>query len=303
MRDLLRVLVTVRGAAVILWVVAAIPAIVSEFFSWMSAPYGDVLRHCYNASVLAAGLWVLFALGIVALLLPGPLGVTVSRILLPANAVATLWSVVASDDRSWTGHGLALLAGFAVAVTVMLPVWGDAAVDAGSYGDERRFLLRPPGPVLIALVAPTWAVSVAGATVGPLLLADRRWVLGTAISVVGIPLAVLAGHTLYRLARRWLVFVPAGLVVHDHLVVAQPLPLTRRDIVSIGPATADTTARDLTAQAFGLALELSLAGPVAATVVMGRGKHDDVGVTSILVSPSLPAEVMATASKRGIAVT
>ena len=142
---------------------------------------------------------------------------------------------------------------------------------------------------------------MAGATAGPLLLAHRRWTAGAVITAVGLPVAALAAHTLFRLARRWLVFVPNGLVVHDHLAVAEPLPLGRRSIASIGPALAGTTAADLTAQAFGMALEMRLAG------AGGRPAWSPAGTAArrarspaLLMSPSRPAAVLATAERRGI---
>ena len=193
-----------------------------------------------------------------------------------------------------------LVAAPAAVTLVLQPGYAEAQVDAGSYGDERRFLLRPPGPILIALVLPVWALSVAGTAAGPLLLAHRRWTAGAAVTAVGLPVAALAAHTLFRLARRWLVFVPNGLVVLDHLAVAEPLPLGRRGIASIGPAPAGTAATDLTAQAFGMALELRLAGPVAASVVTGRNRSETRPLTALLVSPSRPAAVLATAERRGI---
>ena len=145
-----------------------------------------------------------------------------------------------------------------------------------------------------------WAVAVAGAAAGPLLLADRGWGAGITAAAVGLGVAAFAAHTLYRLARRWLVFVPNGLVVHDHLAVVEPLPLSRRGIASIGPARAGTDATDLTAQAFGMALELRLAEPVTAGVMTGRNRSEQHALTNMLVSPSRPAAVLATAERRGL---
>ena len=254
-------------------------------------------------TAVTAGLWLAYGIVLVALLLPGARPLTVVRIGVPAGGlelVASLGHALEGSLNPFTIVGL--VAVLAAVNLVLQPGYAEAQVDAASYGDERRFLLRPPGPILIALVLPVWAVSVAGAIAGPLLLAHRHWTTGTMITVVGLPVAAFAAHTLFRLARRWLVFVPNGLVVHDHLAVAEPLPLGRRSIASIGPARADTPADDLTAQAFGMALELRLAEPVAASVVTGRNRSETRSLTALLVSPSRPAAVLATAERRGINV-
>jgi len=301
----MRAVFSVRGAAVALWVLAAAPALASPLSPALSSPYGDMLHDADSVfrGAVTAGLWVVFAVTGVVLLLPGAVALTVGRVVVPANAAASLVAAGLAEGRSWAGHSVTVVAAAAAAVAVLMPAFGQAVVDAGGYGDERRFLLRPPGPALIAGIAPAWAVAAAGAATGPLLLADRRWLAGAATAAVGLPAAGLAGRALFRLARRWLVFVPAGVVMHDHMTVTQPIPLPRRGIASIGPAPADTAATDLTAQAFGLALEMRLKAPVTAAVVTGRGQSRDLSVTSVLVSPSRPAAVMATAAKRGIAIS
>ena len=301
----MRAVPTVRGAVVVLWVLTAVPAAAGQALPALSSPYGDALHGTAAefSAFASAGLWAAFtAIGAV-LLLPGAFALTAARIAVPANAVATLWAAYASDDRSWAGHGLALAAGLAAAVAVMLPAFGEAMVDAGSYGDEHRFLLRPPGPVMVAMIVPMWVVAVAGSVTGPLLLADRRWTVGVVAAAAGMPAAALAVRSLHRLARRWLVFVPKGMVIRDHMAVAQPLPVSRRGITCIGPAPTDTDAVDLTVQAFGMALELRLSEPVSAYVVSSRGKGRELSVATALISPSRPAAVMATAVRRGIAIS
>ena len=253
-------------------------------------------------TTVTVALWLAYAVVLAALLAPGARAATVARIAMPAGAlqlwVAAAGSAGASDPVALIG----LVASLLGTGLVLLPAYVEAHVDAASYGDERRFLLRPPGPVLIALVVPMWAVSVAGVAVGPLLLAGRGWTAGIVAAAVGLPAAAFAAHTLHLLARRWLVFVPDGVVVHDHLAVAEPMPLRRRAIVSIGPARAGTAAADLTAQAFGMALELRLNEPVKAGVVTGRDRSEERSLTALLVSPSRPAAVLATAERRGLQI-
>ena len=254
-------------------------------------------------TTVTVALWLAYGVVLVALLLPGARALTVVRIGVPAGALE-LTTGACYPDGGFHGLGLLHFVGLMAAVgctgLVMASAYAEAQVDASSYGDERRFLLRPPGPVIVALVVPMWAVAVAGVAVGPLLLADRGWAAGIVAAAVGLPAAAFSAHTLFRLAWRWLVFVPNGLVVHDHLAVAEPLPLGRRSVASIGPARADTTAADLTGQAFGMALELRLTEPVRASVMTGRNRSEQRSLTALLVSPSRPAAVLATAERRGI---
>ena len=291
-----RAALALRAGAVAAWLGVAAGAWFGDLILPALQPDASAGR-----TAVTAGLWLAYGVVLVALLLPGPRPLTVVRIGVPAGAlelVASLGDALEGSLNPFTIVGL--VAALAAVNLVLQPAYAEAQVDAASYGDERRFLLRPPGPVIVALVVPMWAVAVAGVAVGPLLLADRGWAAGIVAAAVGLPAAAFAAHTLFRLARRWLVFVPNGLVVHDHLAVAEPLPLGRRGIASIGPARAGTAADDLTAQAFGMALELRLAGPVAASVVTGRNRSETRPLTALLVSPSRPAAVLATAERRGI---
>ena len=295
-----RAVLSARGAAVAAWLPVAAGSLYADALASASDDAGF-------RSAVSAGLWGVFAAALAAMVLPGPLALTAVRVAVPANLAASVWALAVIDDRMWLGHGVALAAAAVAVVAVLHPAFGDAVTDASSYGAERRFLLRAPGPVLLTLVAPMWLLTCAGAAAGPLLLADRRWAAGAAATLIGWPAALLAGRALHRLARRWLVFVPAGLVVHDHLTLAQPVLLTRSEIASVGPAPSDTEdtadTADLTAAALGLALEVRLAGPAELPVVAGRRREKARAVNALLVSPSLPARVLAAAGDRGIPLT
>ena len=139
-------------------------------------------------------MWLAFALVLAALLLPGPRALTVARIGVPAGALElALAAASLSDPVAVVGHLFCVVG----TLIVFHPAYAEAQVDAASYGDERRFLLRPPGPVIVALVLPMGAVTVAGVAVGPLLLADRGWPAGIVAAAIGLPVAAFAAHTLY----------------------------------------------------------------------------------------------------------
>ena len=60
----------------------------------------------------------------------------------------------------------------------------------------------------------------------------------------------------HKLSRRWFVLVPTGVVVHDHLVLAETLMMRRNEVVGLRLAPADTEALDLTGPAAGHAVEV-----------------------------------------------
>ena len=282
----------VRAGAVAAWLAIGVAALLGDLIHPALRPDGGAA----HATVIVA-MWLAYVLVLAATVLPGPRALTVVRIGLPAGVL-----LVALAPSYEPAVVVGLAAGLLGALVVVQPAYAEAQVDASSYGDERRFLLRPPAPVIGALVAPLWGISVAGVAAGPLLLADRGWAAGIVAAAVGLPAAAFAAHSLFRLALRWLVFVPNGLVVHDHLAVAEPLPLGRRSVAAIGPARADTTATDLTAHAFGMALELRLNKPVKAGVRTGRNRSEERSLTALLVSPSRPAAALATAERRGLMI-
>jgi hypothetical protein len=287
-----RTALMVRAGVVGAWLAVGVLAFFGDLVHTALRPDDDAAQ----ATVIVA-MWLGYALVLAALVLPGPRALTVARIGVPAGTLELALAAAEASDPAAVVGNLACVVGTLVAFH---PVYAEAQVDAASYGDERRFLLRPPGPVIVALVVPMGAVAVAGMAAGPLLLAGRGWPAGIVAAAFGLPAAAFAAHTLCRLARRWLVFVPNGLVLHDHLAVAEPLPLSRRGIDSIGPARAGSAAVDLTAQAFGMALELRLSQPVKAGVMTGRIRSEERSLAAMLVSPSRPAAVLATAERRGL---
>ncbi|NDH10643.1 MAG: hypothetical protein EBY44_02705 [Actinobacteria bacterium] len=178
----------------------------------------------------------------------------------------------------------------------------DRFLDGVSYGDERRFALRAPGPVLVVALIPSVLIVIVGLTAGPLLLADERWVGGAIVTVVGFGVAWFPLNALHRLTNRFLVFVPNGLVVHDPTQLREPVLFVKREIAGLAPAPADTTAKDITAAALGLALELRFATATELSFVSGRTTTDNETVRSVLIAPTRPTAVMATALERGITI-
>jgi hypothetical protein len=250
--------------------------------------------------VASVGLWLAWTAAFAASLVPRTVSLTAVRIVMPAAVPVLAWAVAVTREGGVRIDGLIGL-GTAVAVTVLVlsAVVGDAFVNGSSYGDERRLPLRPPATLLAGPVPLAWAACLAGASTGPLLLAAGRWVAGIPATAVGFAVVALAVRALHGLARRWLVLVPAGVVVHDPLTLAEPVLCTRRLIRRIAPAPAGSDATDLTAGALGLALQIELTEPLPAT---GTRPAATMELASFLVAPSRPGEVLRAAHARRLPV-
>jgi len=243
------------------------------------------------------GLWGLWALGVVATFIPLPVTLTFFRALAPAAVAAAIWAAVAAGV---SGEVILALAVTLLAAGIALSPWiGGYFVNGASYGEERRLPLRPPLPVLVGPLPLAWIAAVAGVVAGPLLLADRRWVVGGIVTVIGLPLAAAAARSLYALARRFLVFVPAGFVLHDTSTLIDPVLFRRESVHFIGPALDGTDAHDATLGAGGLALEVSFVEPTKLPKRRGRNDADVLDVQALLISPTQPGEVLAEAERRG----
>lgn len=198
--------------------------------AWLALPFaaGDLLASAlsdYEPSLRAAcsvGLWAVWA--VVALLcwLPHNVTLTLLRIWMPVGLAVVCWAWLATGGESGGGWAdtlpAAVTAGVAAAICLS-PAIGGAYVGALDYPSERRFLLRPPVALLLGPIFLAWALAVGGVLVGPLLLADGRWLAGGIALAIGWPLALQAHLSFVMLSRRWLVFVPAGIVVCDTLAL------------------------------------------------------------------------------------
>ena len=218
------------------------------------------------------------------------------------TAVGTTAAVVAA---AVAGHPSALAAGWAVVALTwcFAPAFGAHCVNGPAYPNERRYLLRAPGPLLAGPLALAWALAAGGACAGPLLLGARQWVAGSLAAAVGLPVSVVLVRALHNLSRRWAVFVPAGMVLHDPLTLLDPVLMRRQTIAVLRPAPADSDALDLTQRAPGLALETALTEAVSLTPVRpGQRLGDPRPVTKLLFTPTRPGAVLADARSRRIKV-
>jgi hypothetical protein len=255
----------------------------------------DAIR--WAVRIGAVGTW---AAVMVALAVPATVSLTVARMLVPfAPLAAAIDAVAGSPANRWAPL---LAAGVAVAGLVLSADFGRAFAQGSAYGDEERFPLRPP----VAIAATSlvlWCVGSAAVFWGA--LADHPVAVSVAAVIVGAGVLVLLGRAAHQLSRRFLVFVPAGLVVHDPMVLADNVMLPRDSVRQIALAEAGTTATDCTGQTAGMAVEITAREPQPVALAGRAGRAASVGhvTAAILVAPSRPGDFLAAARRRRLATT
>ena len=180
---------------------------------------------------------------------------------------------------------------------------GIVTFDGRHFHSERRMGLRPPGYAIFGPIQLAWLFLFLGVTTPLISLSDGLWLLA-AISVLPAVAATWLGwRALHQLSRRWLVFVPAGFVIHDPLLLGESILLRRTTVTSLGPANKSDLERgcDLSADAAGLSLKVVLTEPVD----FAQRKKRDLIVTEadvIVFNPTLPGAVLREARTRAITI-
>lgn len=248
-------------------------------------------------------LWAGWAAGVVAAFLLHPLALTALRAVSPLVVVGV--GIAALEDGT-AGTVPALVASasalLAAGCAFSEPV-GTLWVNGPAYPNERRFLLRRPGPGMGGglAVGLTWALGVAALATGPSLLASGRWWSGAAATVAGLPVVVLVARSLHNLARRWVVLVPAGLVLHDPVALVDPVLFPRQSITVLQAAGDERDGLDVTLRAPGPALRMRLTEPVEVTLMRpGHRLGRKVETSVLLFSPVRPGAVLQQAGRQRI---
>ncbi|HUF99396.1 MAG TPA: hypothetical protein VMM60_14805 [Ilumatobacter sp.] len=243
----------------------------------------------------------LWLAGVVAVAAASVITLTAVRVIVPLAIPVLVTAWITGAD-----HGVgALSVGMAAAAAAIASSaeFGRAFAQASAYGHEQRYPLRPP-PAYLFAAAVAWVIFAAGLIAGPLLLASERWVVGGVISAFAAVTAVWAWPRWHKLARRWLVVVPVGVVVHDHLVLGETLMLRRQEVAGVRLAPADTGAYDLTGPAAGHALEIATTESV--TVILAASPSQPRGtvihLSACLVAPSRPGQALRAVAERKLPV-
>ena len=258
-------------------------------------------RTGLEQAVAENGAGIIWLLGVGAMAIPAVTSLTATRVLVPLSIPAACLALVFGTDptEGWAFAGVAVF----TTIVALSGELGRPFVQASAYGEEDRHLLRPPAGYAAASVLAwlLWAAAVFG---GSLLLATKQWILGGTLSLVATIGATLLWPRWHRLSRRWLVIVPAGLVIHDQLVLAETVMLRRTEIAALHLAPAATTAADLTGSASGHAIEIVTHESVTA-ILAGKPKQPRdtaIHLTACLISPSRPGQALQGAIARRLPV-
>ncbi len=270
--------------------------------AWITLPVtagraaGDALAPWSVAPRVTAEvlLWLLWVVVLVATLAPRPTSLTAARTGVPL-ALATTVLALATGRVTTLPAVAALSAALACAVLVARPGFARACAQGAAYGDEERFPVKVP-PVLFLGILPLAVLAVgAGLASAPLLLAADRIVAGSAALVVGLPIAAALLRSLHLLSRRWVVLVPAGLVIADPMTLTDPVLFVREHILGLGPSDptrrAPEDAADLRLGAAIGSLALLLDEDLDLLRRRGRGTHR-ARCHLILVTPVASRELL-----------
>jgi len=198
------------------------PAAANALVDWSTAPQ-------VVAAVLLWGAWACVLLSVLA---PRPLGLTALRVVAPVFFALAAIAAVAADASAVAAGGAVVATGVATVLAVT-PAIAIAAANGIAYGAERRFPLKTPPVLLLGPLPLAPLVVGAGVATGPLLIAADQPVIGAIVTVAGLPLAAIMARALHGLSRRWVVLVPAGLVLADPLTLPDPVLFLRERIVSL----------------------------------------------------------------------
>jgi hypothetical protein len=260
-------------------------------------PYSDPVRLAAEAMA-----WAAWTVVLVGTLVPMPVGLTVLRMAAPAVAVVAVGAAL-TDRPSGAAAALAVAWSLIVLVVAMSTETGVLYVNGPAYPNERRYPLRIPGPLLFGPVELAWALTIWPFVIGVLLVAAKAWVAGGLVLGAGLPLSYVLGSAIHRLALRWVVFVPAGVVLADPLSLGEPVLFVRELVETLRPAAADSDSLDLTQRAFGLALELVLLEKVPLVVLKPGLTGGQQGSSArLLFTPTRPGRVLTEAGARRIPV-
>lgn len=241
---------------------------------------------------------VLWAAAAISLSVASIPSLTTVRVLAPGFAIGSALLWISSGDH--LPGAITTAAASIAAVLALSGEFGRTWIQASAYGDEERFPLRSPSAFLVAAII-VWLLATGGLLIG-LAALGRSSAVAIPALVIGGAFAALGVPRWHRLARRWLVLVPAGVVVHDPLVLLETAMWRRHTIAGATLATVGTEAADLTGPASGHLIELSLAE--TATVVMSDGRRNPRGraihLTAGLVAPTRPGAALTALRRRGI---
>ena len=237
------------------------------------------------------GIWLLWSIALLCTLVPSSSALTAIRLALPTIFVIVAAAAVAIGISS--GVAAALAISLQASLLIFSGDIGDSFVQLAAYGDERRYLLRCPPAMLLVQVL-SWLVWLTLTIVAINLLASDALILGAIVAIVALLLAIVLPRRFHRFSRRWLVSVPAGLVIHDHVVLAETAMFMNNAVIEVGIDLAPSEAADLSGKCSGVGLLIALKDfdtvVLAATPKTPGGSA--IHVKSMRVCPTRPGRAI-----------
>jgi len=230
-----------------------------------------------SIALLAWG-WTLWVFTAIELLVPSPISLTAVRCVTP---IAVIASFVAVSPVAIFASMVAMIIGFS-------PLFADVMVQGGAYGEEQRFALRTPVPQMLPTVI-AWGLLTFFLVGGTLFVADEQYIVGVPLVIAGVVLATRVPKMLHRHSRRWLVIVPAGIVIHDHLVLAETVMSPRSKIAALAVVSEAGESADFTGGVAGarIAVQLREADKIVLSRITAKilGTTEALHVTTFSVAP------------------
>ena len=261
--------------------------------------------------VFTLAAWALWGLGTLAIFWLSPYSLSALRMVAPlatAGLVGFLfaslstYAEVALSDVAWplVGVAMAVLA----FVCIFLPAFGLLHVQASAYGDEKRLLLRVPA-AQIAPIAVSYLVMVAFPVATLFALGGEVWWLAALCLVPTVLIFRVIPKRLHRFSRRWMVVVPAGVVVHDELLLAETFMVRTTAVTRVELNATSGEALNLTGDIAGvrrhmvLVVQLREAEKLALSPYLAKmlGTLDALHVQSYAVAPTLAGHALAALTK------
>lgn len=237
------------------------------------------------------GIWLLWSIALLCTLVPSSSALTAIRLALPTIFVIVAAAAVAIGISS--GVAAALAISLLASLLIFSGDIGDSFVQLAAYGDERRYLLRCPPAMLLVQVL-SWLVWLTLTIASINLLASDALILGAIVAIVALLLAIVLPRRFHRFSRRWLVSVPAGLVIHDHVVLAETAMFMNNAVIEVGIDLAPSEAADLSGKCSGVGLLIALKDfdtvVLAATPKTPGGSA--IHVKSMRVCPTRPGRAI-----------
>ncbi len=272
---------------------------IPTIFTWLTrlAWVATAVALSQAIDALDAGLtitistWLLWVIGAVSVFVGSPVTLTLARTTLPLSISTGVIVLIAGGNTTLGTIGL--FASIIATYSVFTAEVGQRWVQFAAYGSEQRFPLRPPlGFALPAVIV--WLLSAAFLSYAVVSAERSQTTLAIVLGAIAAAFAGLGSTRWHLLSCRWLVLVPAGVVVHDPLVLMETAMWRSHVVSGAALAPAETEAADLTGPATGPALEISLRS--SETVVLAAGRKTPEGraihLTAALIAPSRPGAAL-----------